>query len=59
MKRKVLQDNILGLRYKCYRIPVIIPDVNPLEHTYLGDSAWKNNQSMSIRFVCMYVVNGI
>ena len=59
MERKVLQDNFLGLRYRCVRIPVFIPDVNPLEHTYLDNRALKSTQLMPIIFVCMYVVDGI
>ena len=37
----------------------LILDVRPLEHTYLDDRAWKINQLRPIRFVCMYVVDGI
>jgi len=59
MEMKVLQDNLLGVRYRCDRIPVLIPDVNPLDHTYLDEPAWKNNQLGPTRFVCMYVVDGL
>ena len=59
METKVLQDNSFGVRYRCDRIPVLIPDVSPLEHTYLDDRALKNNQLRPIRFVCVYVVDGI
>ena len=59
MERKVLQDNLLGLRYRCDIIPVLIPNVNPLEHTYLDDRAWKNNKLRPTRCVSMYVVDGI
>ena len=59
MERKVLQDNFLGLQYRCDRIPVLIPDVSPLEHTYLDERALKNNKLRPIRFVRMYVVDGI
>ena len=37
----------------------LILDVRPLEHTYLDDRAWKSNQLMPTRFVCMYVVHDI
>ena len=37
----------------------LILDVRPLEHTYFDDRAWKNNKFKQIRFVCMYVVDGI